>query len=162
MTEPSQSAPHDASIPSPKGWAPMNLARRIENMFTFLYAEPEGNPCQFDRGFLDEVKAAALRGCAVSEIERKPEGECRVRDCVVLLMKVAAELEADGVGHQRLVDELDAFIRTVHPAECSGYVVCFPTQAEIKRFAEEKAVNAGKQLAEAVRSATPPNTTEEK
>ena len=43
---------------------PMTLARKIENVFSFLYSEPAGNLCHFDKDLLDEIKAAALRGCA--------------------------------------------------------------------------------------------------
>lgn len=47
------------------------LAKRIENLFSFLYAEPEGSMCHFNKEALDEVKAAALRGCALSATEAK-------------------------------------------------------------------------------------------
>ena len=53
---------------------PMTLARKIENVFSFLYKVPDGDMCHFDKGLLDEIKAAALRGCAAV-----PEG----RDSII-------------------------------------------------------------------------------
>ncbi len=38
------------------------LFKRIENLFSFLYAAEPGDTCHFDHDFLHEVKAAALRG----------------------------------------------------------------------------------------------------
>ncbi len=46
--------------------SPLPLSKRIENMFSFLYAAEKDDPCHFDHDFLDEVKAAALRGAAPS------------------------------------------------------------------------------------------------
>ena len=53
---------------TPRG--PLSLSKRIENMFSYLYSEPHGNACSFDHEFLDEVKAAALRGCATGSESR--------------------------------------------------------------------------------------------
>ena len=55
---------------------PMTLARKIENVFSFLYSEPEGNLCHFDKELLDQIKAAALRGCTAV-----PEGQSIERNC---------------------------------------------------------------------------------
>jgi hypothetical protein len=50
----------------------LTMEERIENLFSFLYMDEE----EWDREFLDQVKAAALRGCAQPEGESNP---CVVR-----------------------------------------------------------------------------------
>lgn len=89
----------DATNWKPKGR--LSLAERIENMFSFLYAAPEGDLCQFSKDFLDEVKAAALRGCAVSETVQT-EGEAMEWDMVVteLCHQLGAE---DGENMQEML-----------------------------------------------------------
>jgi hypothetical protein len=53
----------------------LSLAQRIENVFSFLYAEKPDDNCYFDRALLDEIKAAALRGAASSERKAMFEAE---------------------------------------------------------------------------------------
>jgi hypothetical protein len=67
---------------------PLTLARKIENVFSFLYAEPDGNPCHFDKGLLDEIKAAALLGCSLADAAKDDPSKKMIDHMLDMLGKV--------------------------------------------------------------------------
>lgn len=99
----------------------LTLAERIHNMFTFLYAEPEGSLCHFDKGFLDEVKAAAIRGATPSEKAHSEEKEFAAGMVLAAAFAIVDDMKwttgmKDGDPHKGLGNYLADAVRSYREA----------------------------------------------
>lgn len=124
------------------------LETRCDANKNFAIGEP------FARTIINELREAGRRlRVTPSSDERSDETPCRVNEAVGLLQEAAERFQAIGVAPATM-NRIDAFLATVHPAECSPFWNCRAFDNALKHAAPQEA-EAGREAQAAITTGAP-------